>query len=147
MKHLHVFLSFLIILSVGVAWAARPETTREGEAMRISVRAGDRTVVYELNDSPAARGLWAQLPLTARVEDYGDKEKIFYPPAKLPTANTPAANADRGSLAYYAPWGNVVMFHVPFGRGAGLYELGHAVSGQEHVRRLSGTITVAREGE
>ena len=68
--------------------------------------------------------------------------KIFYPPKKLDTSKTPLANAKNGTLAYYAPWGNVVMFYGDFGSASGLYELGFAVSGGENIKEMSGTIQV-----
>jgi len=76
------------------------------------------------------------------VEDYGSNEKIFYPPGKLDTSGTPSANAKAGSLAYYAPWGDVVMFYKKFGSASGLYELGEAVSGSEYIRDMSGNVQI-----
>ena len=73
--------------------------------MKISVQANGNTTVFELNNSRAAKELHEQLPLTIVIEDYSNKEKIFYPPAKLDTTDTPLANAQFGTLAYYAPWG------------------------------------------
>jgi hypothetical protein len=111
--------------------------------MKISVTANGNTTVFELNDSQAARDLYAQLPLSVKVEDYGNIEKIFYPPQKLNTSGTPLAEeCQRGTLAYYAPWGDVVMFYGKFGSAAGLYELGNAVSGAGHISEMSGTIRI-----
>lgn len=112
--------------------------------MNIHVKANGKTTVFELNTSPAARDLYAQLPLHINVEDYSDNEKIFYPPKKLNTADTPKANAKAGTLAYYAPWGDVVMFYKDFGSAAGLYELGHAIAGSEHIPEMSGTIQIEK---
>jgi len=114
-------------------------------AMKISVTANGNTTVFELNNSAAAKSLYAQLPLRIKVENYGSNEKIFYPPKKLDTADTPQAAAhEAGTLAYYAPWGDVVMFYGRFGGAAGLYTLGHAVSGDEYIRGMSGTIRVEK---
>lgn len=113
-------------------------------AMQVSVTANGRTTVFELNNSPAAKELYAQLPLSIKVENYGNNEKIFYPPKKLSTADTPQADAKAGTLAYYAPWGDVVMFYKKFGSAAGLYELGHAVSGSEYIKEMSGTIKLEK---
>ena len=110
--------------------------------MKIDVKANEKTVVFELNDSQAARDLYAQLPLRIKVENYGSNEKIFYPPKKLRTADAPAAAAQAGTLAYYAPWGDVVMFYDRFDPAPGLYELGRAVSGGEHIPGMSGTIQI-----
>ena len=114
------------------------------KTMKISVKANGKTTVFELNNSPAARDLYAQLPLSTSVENYSNNEKIFYPPKKLNTTDTPQADTRTGTLAYYAPWGNVVMFYGRFGPAAGLYELGHAISGSEYIRGMSGTIQIEK---
>jgi len=117
-------------------------------AMRIVVNSNENTIVFELNNSQAARELYAQLPLSIAVENYSDNEKIFYPPKKLNTTDTPLAkNIKAGTLAYYAPWGDVVMFYGSFGSAAGLYELGRIISGSEYIQNLSGTIHIDIVGE
>ena len=122
-----------------------PKPSETKTAMQISVKTNGNTTVFELNNSPAARDLYGQLPLSIKVENYGNNEKIFYPPQKLDTTDTPQANAhETGTLAYYAPWGDVVMFYGRFGAAAGLYTLGHAVSGGEHIKGMSGTIRVEK---
>ena len=120
-----------------------PVSENEGRTMQIIVKGNGKTVVYELDDSRASRDLYGQLPLSVEVEDYGGKEKIYYPPNKLNTSGTPLVKgAENGTLAYYAPWGDVVMFYSGFGSASGLYELGRAVKGSEHIRSLSGTIRI-----
>lgn len=114
------------------------------KAMHIQVNANGNITVFELNDSRSASDLFAQLPLNIKVEDYSDNEKIFFPPQKLRTKDTPQANARRGTLAYYAPWGDVVMFYKDFGSARGLYELGHAISGLEFIQDLSGSILIEK---
>jgi hypothetical protein len=110
----------------------------------LTVQCGDHTVIYELNDSPAAWSLLAQLPLTLEVQPYSTNEQTFYPPEKLDIADTPAiTSAGAGTLAYFAPWGDVVMFYEDFsGESSGLYELGRAVDGTDYIRGFSGTVTV-----
>ena len=49
-----------------------------------------------------------------------------------------------GTLAYYAPWGDVVMFYKGFSSAPGLYELGHVTSGSEYVTEMSGTIQIEK---
>jgi hypothetical protein len=121
-----------------------PNASGEETTMQITVKENGHTIVFELNDSQAARDLYDQLPLSVEVENHGSTEKIFYPPQKLNTASTPKADAQAGTLAYYAPWGDVVMFYGSFGSASGLYELGHAVQGEEYIKELSGTIRVER---
>lgn len=114
-------------------------------ARTIQVVANGNTTVFQLNRSTAAKQLYDQLPLSITVENHSDDEKIFYPPRKLDTAGTPKADADSGTLAYYAPWGNVVMFYGRFGSHAGLYELGHAILGSHYIERMAGTITILKK--
>lgn len=112
------------------------------ESTQISVTCGDLQVVYALNDSPAAQSLLSQLPLTVAVEDFSTNEKVFYPPRELDTSDTPLAEGGAGTLAYYAPWGDVVLFYDSFSANGSLYGLGEAVSGAESIGQMSGTITV-----
>jgi len=112
---------------------------------KISVKAKGNTTVFELNNSPAARDLYAQLPLSITVENYSNNEKIFYPSKKLITTDTPLADGGRaGTLAYYGPWGDVVMFFKGFSSAPGLYELGHVTSGSENIPEMTGTIQIEK---
>lgn len=118
------------------------ERMEENETKRMSVQFGDRTVVYELNDSPAADSLYEQLPITTEVEDFSTNEKIFYPPQELDTSGTPVAEGGAGTLAYYEPWGDVVMFYDDYNENPSLFELGQVVSGSEEISEMTGTITI-----
>ena len=113
------------------------------QARTIEVRSGETVVTYALEDNAAADALLAQLPLTIEIEDYSTNEKIFYPPQALETAGAPAASGVAGVLAYYEPWGDVVLFYDDFSENASLFALGRAVSGAESIRDLTGTVTVA----
>jgi len=128
------------------AWVEIYEQSQPSEetSMQISVQTSVGTVVFELNTSRAAKELYEQLPLTIAVEDHGRIEKVFKPPARLNTSDTPPANARIGTFAYFEPWNNVVMFYGNFGSYSGLYELGHVISGGEHIENLSGTIQIDR---
>lgn len=114
----------------------------EDEALRIQVQDSTHTIIFELNDSPAARTLYDQLPLTTEVQDYSTNEKIFYPPESLDTDNAVEGKGPAGSLAYFSPWGNVVMYYSEYGPYNGLYHLGNAVSGEEWISELTGTIQI-----
>lgn len=112
--------------------------------MQIRIQANDNTTIFELNNSQAAKTLYAQLPLKIDVEDYGNNEKIFYPPEKLDTTDTPMAEGGLGILAYYAPWGDVVMFYDSFTSASGLFELGRSISGFDHIKKMSGVIQIEK---
>ena len=115
----------------------------EGNGGRlISVQFGEDKVIYELNDSQAADSFYRQLPITTEVEDFSTNEKIFYPPQELDVNNTPVAEGGAGTLAYYAPWGDVVMFYDNYSVNDSLFELGQAVSGAEEIEDMSGTVVI-----
>ena len=140
------FLTICIVGLISCFPIFSSQATENQAVMKICVEANGQATVYKLNDSMAAKELFAQLPLSIDVEDYGGLEKIFYPPKKLNTTDTPlVSKAENGTLAYYAPWGDVVMFYKKFGSAAGLYELGEAISGQQHIEKLSGLLRITQE--
>ena len=146
MRLKEALLTFLLLGFISCFLAENLQATENQAVMKIRVEANGQSTVYKLNDSTAAKELYAQLPLSIEVEDYGGLEKIFYPPQKLSTADTPlVSRAKNGTLAYYAPWGDVVMFYKKFGSAAGLYELGEAVSGEEYINRMSGSLRITPE--
>lgn len=112
------------------------------DARFISVQTENGSIIYQLNDSAAAESLYQQLPITVESEDFSTNEKIFYPPQELDTDNCPFAAGGSGTLAYYQPWGDVVMFYGNYSENPSLFELGHVISGEELISRLSGTITI-----
>ena len=118
------------------------ESEEGTEVQRISVQFGENTVVYELNDSPAAASLCEQLPITVEVEDFSTNEKIFYPEQGLDITDTPTAEGGAGTLAYYSLWGDVVMFYNDYDANPSLFELGQAVSGTELIGEMTGTIVI-----
>ena len=111
-------------------WTAEKTRRRIFRQIRVLTAEGG-TILFELNDSSASGDLYAQLPLTVQIEDFSTNEKIFYPPQELNTENSPLAEDGAGTLAYYAPWGDVVMFYGDYNENSSLYELGQAVSGGE----------------
>jgi len=137
MRTVTIFAAILILTAL-TAFAG------EKTMMTIKVTSNGKTTVFQLNNGTAAKELYAQLPLNLDVKDFGGNEKIFYPPNKLSTANTPSANSKKGSLSYYAPWGDVVMFYKDFGSAPGLYELGNAVSGAENISQMRETILIEK---
>jgi hypothetical protein len=137
-----ILIVFTVFARQLIAQGGKDGSGEVQKILKIRVTASSKTTVFELNNSQAAKDLYAQLPLNISVENYSNNEKIFYPPKKLNTANTPQADANAGTLAYYAPWGDVVMFYGDFGSARGLYELGQAVSGVEHINEMTGTLRI-----
>ena len=140
-----VLLSFLIIAAFAASSCAFAENAVNGENMKISVSDGKNKIVYELNGSEQSKSLYSQLPLKAQIENYSTNEKIFYPKEKLPLKNGIEGSGDSGTLAYFSPWGNVVLFYGKFSEYPGLFILGKTASGAENIKKLSGMVSVEAE--
>lgn len=126
---------------------AQSETIKETkeEVMKIKFEVDGNEIVFELNDSQAAKDLYNQLPLTVQNEDFSNNEKTFYPPQKLNTSNAPATDGSIGTLAYYEPWGDVVLFYGNYEPNSELYSLGNVVSGSEFISEISGEMVISQD--
>ncbi|WP_242011092.1 cyclophilin-like fold protein [Vibrio furnissii] len=107
----------------------------QGEhTMKIRFVFDDRTVTATLNDSPSTQDFLRQLPLSFELEDYARTEKIADLPRKLTTQGAPSGTASKaGDIAYYAPWGNLVIFYKDFGYASGLIHLGQLDGGLDRL--------------
>ncbi|MGX1628404.1 cyclophilin-like fold protein [Streptomyces albidoflavus] len=71
-----------------------------------------RPVGATLHDTPPARDFAKLLPLTLELEDFHDTERVAALPRRLDTSGAPEpVRAGPGDIAYYAPWGNLALFH------------------------------------
>lgn len=120
------------------------ETPEAESKMIIKVSDGTHSVVFVLNDTPVARSLYDQLPITVDVDNYGGNEKIFYPPTALSTSGGKEGECPEGTLAYFSPWKNVVMYYGAASRYPGLYIIGYATEGKDQIKNLSGTVQVEK---
>ena len=140
-----LLLSFLFSAVLAAGSCAFAENAVNGENMKISVSDGKNKIVYELNASGQSKSLYSQLPIKVQIENYSTNEKIFYPKEKIPLKNGIEGSGDSGTLAYFSPWGNIVLFYGKFSEYPGLFILGKAVSGAENIKNLSGIISVESE--
>jgi hypothetical protein len=107
----------------------------ERNTVKIRLTIDGKTLTASLNDTPAARDFLSLLPLTLTLEDYASTEKIAYLPRKLTTKGAPAGfTPSAGDITYYAPWGNLAIFHKDFRYSEGLISLGRIDSGGEALR-------------
>ena len=85
-----------------------------------------------LNTTPQAQDLASLLPLTLEIDDYSTNEKITHLPRKL-TEESPApfTNEAPGDIGYYAPWGNLALYHGPYRWSRGLFRLGRLDAGPD----------------
>ena len=104
--------------SVGMS-EQRPTT------MKIRFTANGKAVTATLINNAASRDFRSLLPLTLTLEDYAATEKIAYLPRKLSTADAPPGfDPSVGDVTYYAPWGNLAIFHKNAPYAKGLVQLG-----------------------
>lgn len=120
--------------SLAVHSAARAQTDRSSDrkesAMRLRFVFADQDFTATLEDNPSARDLFSMLPLDLKITDYATNEKIAYLPRKLTEeASGPFGNEAVGDLCYYAPWGNLALFHGSYRWSRGLIRLGRLDKG------------------
>lgn len=163
MKKYFWILSLLAgVVLAGQGWAANEPTEHAaGQSMarteenivngqekqtRIRLIFGNEELVATLEDNPASRDLVSMLPLTLHFEDYNGTEKISYPPRKLNTRGAPSScDPTEGSVAYYAPWGNLAIFYHDFRQSNGLVPLGRIEAGMEKLANMRGDFSVRLE--
>ena len=147
MKRAILFLTLLLTVSHAAVQAQTLTDNSTSGGMRIRVSDGTNTVIYELNETSAAKSLYGMLPLEVTVENYGNNEKIFYPPTAVSYGpDCIEGDCAAGTLALFSPWGNVVMYYGAASRYSGLYILGKAIEGAGNIRNLTGTIRVEVAG-
>lgn len=123
-------LILLLLLGSFVAHQTR------GETMKIQLEINGHRLQASLDDTPSGRDFYALLPLTLNVEPYADTETIGYLPRQLTTQGSPAGvDPQVGDISYYAPWGNLALFHRDFGYSKGLIRLGHIKGAPEVISR------------
>lgn len=93
-------------------------------------------ITATLDDNETSRDFVSLLPLTLTLKDYAANEKISDLPKRLSTEGAPqGSDPSVGDIAYYAPWGNLALFHKDLGYSIGLVKLGTIDSGVEALSR------------
>ena len=106
---------------------------------------GKELATATLRDNATARDFVSLLPVTVKLEDYANTEKIAYLPRKLSTDGAPAgSDPSVGDIAYYSAWGNLAIFYKDFGYSRGLIGLGRIDSGIEALS-VPGSLKVTIE--
>ncbi|MCF5702254.1 cyclophilin-like fold protein [Pseudomonas syringae] len=117
--------------------------------MKIRIDLSDGSVRATLANNDASKDFVKQLPMKLTLEDYASTEKISDLPQPLSTQGAPAGfTPSAGDVAFYAPWGNLAIFHKGFKYSNGLIKLGRIDSGLEILSRpgpVKVTITLVGE--
>ncbi|WP_346842398.1 cyclophilin-like fold protein [Metapseudomonas otitidis] len=123
-------------------------THAQEPSMQIRLELDDTTLTATLDDTPSTREFLAQLPMEQVLQDYAETEKISDLPRRLTTEGAPDGYTPRaGDLAYYAPWGNLAIFHRDFRFSRGLVRLGRLEGGVEALRQAGPLRVVIRRLE
>lgn len=119
-----------LAVPVHVRAQTRTAQAQDGAAIRLGLTFADQDFAATLEDNASARDLVSMLPLDLTISDYSSNEKIAYLPRKLTEeGSTRFGNEAPGDLCYFAPWGNLAMFHGPYQWSRGLIRLGRLEGG------------------
>lgn len=129
-------------LFASAAFAANTEQTQNNleqqeNPVKIAIDIQGQTITATLKaNSAAVDDFVAQLPLSLTLTDYAATEKVADLPSRLSTKGEPSGTAAKaGDITYYAPWGNLAIFHKSFGHASGLVKLGSMDSGVDLMRK------------
>jgi hypothetical protein len=118
-------------------------TTGSATAVNIRLTVEGRVVNASLNDSAAARDFATLLPLTLKLSDFHESERIADLPRRLSTTGAPeSADPQAGDLAFYAPWGNLAIYYRDAPPASGVVILGHLADGGAEVLATAGQVTI-----
>jgi hypothetical protein len=152
-----LFYILVVLLSCTQLYACNPDkepnpandenVISKTDTMKLKITIGEKTAAAVLYDNPTSKDFAAMLPLTVKMDDYSNTEKIFYPSRKLSTKDAPPGfDPSIGDITYYAPWGNIALFYKDFGYSNGLISVGKITSGMD-VFAAKGSLTVKIELE
>ena len=137
MKILTAVCVMALLVIASAAWADAPK--------RVKFTWSGGEAVAELNGSLSAESLWAMLPDTVDFQDFNGVERIAYTEKELSAEGAPeSCTPEAGTLALYAPWGNLSVFYKPFRESRGLVPLGRFVEGADKVSTLGEAVRIER---
>ena len=137
MKILTAVCVMALLVIASAAWADAPK--------RVKFTWSGGEAVAELNGSQSAESLWAMLPVTVDFKDFNGVERIAYTEKELSAEGAPeSCTPDAGTLALYAPWGNLSVFYKPFREPRGLVPLGRFIEGADKVSTLGEAVRIER---
>ena len=142
--------AFLGAMAAGVlaprsfAQQRKSPASQDPVVMRIKLTFNKQSLTAILHDNPSARDLASLLPLDVMIDDYGNNEKVAYLPRKLTEAGSgPFGDAAPGDFGYFAPWGNLAMYHGRYRYSEGVIRLGRFEGSLEPLR-LQGKIPLQK---
>lgn len=124
MKKLSIIF-FTLLFFTNYAGAEEMNSNTEIEIIIGSEKA--EGIVYNNN---AGKSFLELLPLTIKMSDYNNTEKIGKIGNAVNTKGEPASfDPDISDIAYYQPFGNLCFFYRDFGLSHSLYSIGRLTKG------------------
>ena len=131
-----------LCFSAAFAWAQSDATE---ETFRVRIELAGQSLTATLEDNPTTRDLMSMLPLELPGRDFMHFEKIAYLPRELTTEGAPPSYTPvEGDFGYFAPWGNLALFHDDWNPSPGLVYLGR-FDGPVDALRIKGEMPVRVE--
>jgi len=117
--------------------------------MQIEIRVGEERFTASVDDTPAGRDLFAQLPQTIHMIDHDGVEKTGPLTSTLSLDRQPAgADPQVGDLGYYAPGKDLVFYYGDQSYYAGIVVLGRLdPDATSRLTQMAGGITATVTGE
>jgi hypothetical protein len=127
----------------GVSSQAAVDTNNRAPAMTaIKVRIGEKTFTARLEDNATAKAFTAMLPLTLRMTDLNDNEKVVELAKKLPGEVSNPGTIREGDLMIWSSQ-SLVLFYKTFPTSYRYFRLGHIEDTSGLAEAVgSGTVTV-----
>ncbi|MDP3070095.1 MAG: cyclophilin-like fold protein [Opitutaceae bacterium] len=141
-------LLWLGCLSMIVAAPTRAAADGKSESRTmtsITIRIGEKTFTARLEDNPTAEAFKKMLPLTVRMRDLNENEKVIELPSNLPGETLNPKSIQTGDLMIWSSR-SLVLFYKTFPTRYSYFRLGRI----ENTRGLteaigSGSVTVTFE--
>ena len=112
------------VLAALAGLASESEGVAYAEPFTVTIVSTGAQYNFVLNDSAAAVDLVKRCPLELELEDYEDKGKVFQLDEPLDIDDAPPASGEAGTLCYFEPLNEIVIFYADDAPQEGLYELG-----------------------
>lgn len=98
----------------------------------IEITTGSEKAEGIIYDNNAGKSFLELLPITIKMSDYNNTEKIGKAGNKINIKGEPSSfDPDKSDIAYYQPFGNLCFFYRDFGLSYGLYSIGKITTGIE----------------
>ncbi len=98
----------------------------------IEITTGSEKAEGIIYDNNAGKSFLELLPITIKMSDYNNTEKIGKIGKRIDINGLPSSfDPDKSDIAYYEPFGNLCFFYRDFGLSYGLYSIGKITKGIE----------------